>query len=63
VGACGTAAVISPIKSITDPLNGKIYKYCNDDKPGQISMKLYEKLVAIQNGDEPDLHGWVEVVE
>ena len=63
VGACGTAAVISPIKSITDPINGKIYKYCNDDKPGQISMKLYEKLVAIQNGDEPDLHGWVEVVE
>ncbi len=63
VGACGTAAVISPIKSITDPLNGKIYKYCNDDKPGQISMKLYEKLVAIQNGDEPDLHGWVEIVE
>ena len=63
VGACGTAAVISPIKSITDPINGKIYKYCNDDKPGQISMKLYEKLIAIQNGDEPDLHGWVEVVE
>jgi len=26
-------------------------------------MKLYEKLIAIQNGDEPDLHGWVEVVE
>ena len=63
VGACGTAAVISPIKSITDPLNGKIYKYCNDDNPGKISLKLYEKLVAIQNGDEPDLHGWVEVVE
>ena len=26
-------------------------------------MKLYEKLVAIQNGDEPDVHRWVEVVE
>ncbi len=63
VGACGTAAVISPIKSITDPLNSKIYKFCIDDNPGQISMKLYEKLVAIQNGDEPDLHGWVEIVE
>ena len=63
VGACGTAAVISPIKSITDPLNSKIYKFCKDDNPGQVSLKLYEKLIAIQNGDEPDLHGWVEVVE
>ena len=63
VGACGTAAVISPIKSITDPINSKIYKFCKDDNPGQISMKLYEKLIAIQNGDEPDLHGWVEIVE
>jgi len=63
VGACGTAAVISPIKSITDPLNSKIYTFCKDDNPGKVSLKLYEKLVAIQNGDEPDLHGWVEVVE
>lgn len=63
VGACGTAAVISPIKSITDPLNGKIYNFCKDDNPGPISMKLYEKLIAIQNGDELDLHGWIEIVE
>lgn len=62
-GACGTAAVISPIKSISDPARNKIYKFCKDDNPGKISMKLYEKLIAIQNGDEPDLHGWVEVVE
>lgn len=62
-GACGTAAVISPIKSITDPSNNKVYNFCKDDKPGPVSMKLYEKLVAIQNGDEPDLYGWVEVVE
>ncbi|MCH7657057.1 MAG: branched-chain amino acid aminotransferase [Bacteroidetes bacterium] len=62
-GACGTAAVISPIKSISDPARNKIYKFCKDDNPGPISMKLYEKLIAIQNGDEPDLHGWVEVVE
>lgn len=62
-GACGTAAVISPIKSISDPAENKIYKFCEDDNPGQISMKLYEKLIAIQNGDEPDLHGWVEIVE
>lgn len=62
-GACGTAAVISPIKSISDPARNKIYKFCKDDNPGPISMKLYEKLIAIQNGDEPDLYGWVEVVE
>jgi len=24
---------------------------------------LYNKLVAIQNGEEPDVHGWAELVE
>ena len=29
---------------------------------GLITMKLYNKLVAIQNGDEPDTFGWVTIV-
>jgi hypothetical protein len=27
-------------------------------EPGAWSLKLYDKLLAIQNGDEPDPYGW-----
>jgi len=40
-----------------------IYEYCKDGKPGHLTMKLYNKLVAIQNGDEDDEFGWMTVVE
>jgi branched-chain amino acid aminotransferase len=62
-GACGTAAVISPIAKIFDPEKNKIYEYCKDGKPGPESLKLYSRLIAIQNGDEPDPFGWVTIVE
>ncbi len=62
-GACGTAAVISPILRIDDISENKSYYYCKDGKAGPISEKLYHKLRAIQYGDEPDTHGWVTVVE
>jgi branched-chain amino acid aminotransferase len=62
-GACGTAAVISPILRIDDISENKSYYYCKDGKAGPISEKLYHKLRAIQYGDEPDVHGWVTVVE
>lgn len=62
-GACGTAAVISPIERIDDVENNKSYVISKDGKPGPISKKLYDKLRAIQYGDEPDVHGWVTIVE
>lgn len=62
-GACGTAAVISPILRIDDPENNYSYVLAKDGKPGPISTKLYTKLRAIQYGDEPDTHGWVTVVD
>jgi branched-chain amino acid aminotransferase len=62
-GACGTAAVISPIGKIFDPEKNKIYEYCRDGKPGVATMKLYNKLVSIQSGDDPDDFGWMTVVE
>jgi branched-chain amino acid aminotransferase len=62
-GACGTAAVISPIAKIFDPEENKIYEYCKDGQPGSETMKLYKKLTSIQNGDEPDPYGWVTIVE
>jgi branched-chain amino acid aminotransferase len=62
-GACGTAAVISPIAKIFDPGTNRIYEYCRDGEPGNQTMKLYNKLVSIQNGDEPDPYGWVTNVD
>jgi branched-chain amino acid aminotransferase len=62
-GACGTAAVISPIERIDDYDEKISYVFSKDGQPGPISEKLYQKLRAIQYGDEPDTHGWVTVVE
>ena len=61
-GACGTAAVISPIERIDDPETGKSYVFSKDGKPGPVSTQLYNKLIAIQYGLEPDVHGWTRVV-
>jgi branched-chain amino acid aminotransferase len=61
-GACGTAAVISPIQRIDDYDEGKSYVFSHDGKPGPVSEKLYNKLRAIQYGDEPDKYGWVTVL-
>jgi branched-chain amino acid aminotransferase len=63
VGACGTAAVISPIAKIFDPEDNRVYEFSSDCTPGRITMKLYHKLVAIQNGDEPDPFGWITFVD
>ena len=63
VGACGTAAVISPICMIHDRDTGIEYKYCKNGQPGTISQKLYNKLKGIQEGVEPDTHGWITIVE
>ncbi|MCX6225030.1 MAG: branched-chain amino acid aminotransferase, partial [Bacteroidia bacterium] len=63
VGACGTAAVISPVRSIVDEFTGKTYQICKNDEPGPISRKLFEILTGIQTGDLPDPFGWIEFVE
>lgn len=62
-GACGTAAVISPIQRIDDPEKGVSYVFSEDGKPGPVCTKLYDKLRAIQLGEEPDTYGWVTIVE
>lgn len=61
VGACGTAAVISPIKRVYDADVDQEYLYGKE--PGAVSQKLYNKLRAIQYGTEPDPYGWTEVIE
>lgn len=62
-GACGTAAVISPIERIDDLENGKSYVISKDGKPGPWSTKLYHTLRAIQLGEAPDTHNWVTTLD
>lgn len=63
VGACGTAAVISPVAQIDDIDTGKSYVFSKDGKPGPYSSKLYKKLQAIQYGEEEDKFGWITEVD
>ena len=63
VGACGTAAVISPICSIHDRDTEKVYQYCREGKAGDVSIKLYTILRDIQDGKLPDKFGWITVLE
>lgn len=62
-GACGTAAVISPIERIDDYDEKKSYVFSKDGKPGKVSEKLYNRLRAIQYGLEEDKFGWITLVE
>jgi branched-chain amino acid aminotransferase len=56
-GCCGTAAVITPVGSIT--FRDRKAVYSPDGKPGKHCVELYEQLTAIQCGDAPDPYGWV----
>ena len=59
-GACGTAAVISPISRVIDPDNGRIYEF--GDEPGPVSKMLYNALQDIQYGRAEDKHHWCYVM-
>jgi branched-chain amino acid aminotransferase len=61
-GACGTAAVISPISRIDDPEENKTYIISKDGNPGPLSQQLYNKLRAIQYGDEEDTYNWITII-
>ncbi|MCI6160740.1 MAG: branched-chain amino acid aminotransferase [Prevotellaceae bacterium] len=61
-GACGTAAVISPISYIDDLDTGKRFTFSKDGKPGPVSEKLYNRLRGIQYGTVEDTHNWTTVI-
>ena len=57
-GACGTAAVITPIGSITH--EGKKYAFYDDGKDvGPKIKELYTILTSIQSGDKEGPSSWV----
>lgn len=55
-GCCGTAAVITPVKSITH--GEKTVTYTETDEAGPTTQKLYDKLTGIQNGEQEDKYNW-----
>jgi branched-chain amino acid aminotransferase len=60
-GACGTAAVITPIGSITH--KGHKHVFPASESMGIYTKKLYDLLTGIQFGDIEDPQGWVTVLE
>jgi branched-chain amino acid aminotransferase len=56
---CGTAAVISPIGSITHEDRKVTY---GDGSPGIMTTTLYDMLTGIQNEKEEDIFGWLHEV-
>ncbi|HNU79132.1 MAG TPA: branched-chain amino acid aminotransferase [Bacillota bacterium] len=60
-GACGTAAVISPIGSIT--YKGKKHVFHSLTEVGPVTKKLYDTLVGIQFGDVKAPEGWIVEVK
>ena len=60
-GACGTAAVISPIGGISH--NGKMHVFHSETEVGPVTKKLYETLTGIQFGEVEAPEGWIVVCE
>lgn len=62
VGACGTAAVITPVGVLG--YRDRVYRfYAGGKKPGPVTTRLYEYLTALQVGDIEDTHGWLEEIK
>ncbi len=61
--ACGTAAVASPVGEIDDLDTGHKYVIASNGEAGPVTTALYNKLRAVQLGEELDVHGWNTVIE
>lgn len=61
VGACGTAAVITPIGKIKYKDREFVF-YDNGKSAGPISTKLYNILLSIQRGEIQDKYNWLYIV-
>jgi len=56
---CGTAAVVTPIGTISD--RGEEFSV-HADEPGPVTRKLYEAITGVQYGHAEDRHGWMKIV-
>jgi branched-chain amino acid aminotransferase len=58
--AVGTAVVVTPVGSVTHrgtDGSTKVYEFGNHEL-GETTKTLYQRVRAIQNGEEEDVHGW-----
>lgn len=68
IDACGTAMVITPIRSLADktalesPSDIAIYRPSSGDECGAVSRRLHDLYRGIQNGEQSDTHGWCFVL-
>lgn len=60
-GACGTAAVISPIGRIDH--GDKKYVFYSETKVGPVTTQLYDILTGIQTGDVEAPKGWTYIID
>jgi branched-chain amino acid aminotransferase len=60
VGACGTAAVITPVHSIQ--YRDRKFVFGEKGQAGETLTRLYKALQAIQYGETPDKFGWLVAV-
>ena len=56
-GACGTAAVITPIGGIE--YQNKLHVFYSEKEVGPITQKLYKELTGVQTGDVEAPAGWI----
>ncbi|CAG7598735.1 branched-chain amino acid aminotransferase [Leucobacter soli] len=59
--ACGTAAVITPIRRLLGE-DGLSIDFGEENSPGELTMSLREELTGIQYGVREDRHGWLSVM-
>lgn len=57
IGACGTAAVITPVYSVTR--GDKTYTFGNERQAGVVLTKLFKAIQGIQYGEIEDRHNWL----
>jgi len=60
IGACGTAAVLTPVYSITH--GEKVYTFGKENEAGATLSRLYKQMQGIQYGEIEDTHGWMRKV-
>ena len=60
-GACGTAAVISPIGGIQH--GDDFHVFYSETEVGPVTRKLYDELTGIQFGDIEAPEGWIVKVD
>ena len=59
-GACGTAAIISPIAGIQN--GDDFHVFYSETEVGPVTRRLYDELVGIQYGDVESPEGWIQKV-